>query len=480
MTPFSVFRPLAPAAVRPLLLAVATCLGAACASTTHVEQAQATAAPGDSHSIGSSGRGRGAEPSPELPNQDLTGDVLYEFLLGEIAGQRGNLALAAQTYADLAKRTRDPRVAGVRSKWRCMRACRRSRSKRRRSGPSRAPAAAGRLPPRRAAGRREARRRSRAVAGEAARGGGRESRERFMQLNRLLASNPDKATNLRVVQRPRAAKYPKLPQAHFAVGAGRRRSPATMPAALQRSRAGAGAAARLGARGDARGAGAAEDLAGRGGEAAGALRREVSEVARGAPRTTRACWSLDKRLPEARKQFEQLLRTTNPRQHRTSIYAVGLLAFQVKEYRGAEANMKRVLDLGYRDPKACAISSARSPRSRSTGRRRIAWYERDRSDSDHELPARMRTANAIAKQGKLDEARAYLRRSPPSSPSERAQLIVAEAQLLRDANRHERRVRAARRRRSASSPTSPTSCTTTRSPPRSSSASTCSRRTCAS
>ena len=46
-----------------------------------------------------------------LPLQELTGQTLYDFLLGEIAAQRGNPALAAQTFLDLAKRTRDPRVA---------------------------------------------------------------------------------------------------------------------------------------------------------------------------------------------------------------------------------------------------------------------------------------------------------------------------------------------------------------------------------
>src|SRR5204863_1981481 len=38
----------------------------------------------------------------------------------------------------------------------------------------------------------------------------------FMQLNRLLAANPDKAANLRVVRRL-ASKHPQLPQAHFAI-----------------------------------------------------------------------------------------------------------------------------------------------------------------------------------------------------------------------------------------------------------------------
>lgn len=50
-------------------------------------------------------------PEPELPKQDLSDTVLYEFLLAEIAAQRGNVGLAAQAYADLAKRTRDPRIA---------------------------------------------------------------------------------------------------------------------------------------------------------------------------------------------------------------------------------------------------------------------------------------------------------------------------------------------------------------------------------
>src|SRR5687768_11614310 len=42
---------------------------------------------------------------------ELDEPILYEFLLGEIALQRGDNGLAAQTFVDLAKRTRDPRVA---------------------------------------------------------------------------------------------------------------------------------------------------------------------------------------------------------------------------------------------------------------------------------------------------------------------------------------------------------------------------------
>jgi hypothetical protein len=43
--------------------------------------------------------------------RDLSEPTLYELLLGEIAQQRGDYALAAKTYLELARRTGDARVA---------------------------------------------------------------------------------------------------------------------------------------------------------------------------------------------------------------------------------------------------------------------------------------------------------------------------------------------------------------------------------
>src|SRR5690348_9273805 len=61
------------------------------------------------------GDGQAGQAEPEnraaYPKEELTEETLYEFLLAEIAGQRGNVALSAQAYVDLAKRTRDPRIA---------------------------------------------------------------------------------------------------------------------------------------------------------------------------------------------------------------------------------------------------------------------------------------------------------------------------------------------------------------------------------
>jgi len=51
------------------------------------------------------------EKAQNLPKVELSSQLLYEFLLAEIAGQRGNLGLATDAYLDLAKMTRDPRLA---------------------------------------------------------------------------------------------------------------------------------------------------------------------------------------------------------------------------------------------------------------------------------------------------------------------------------------------------------------------------------
>ena len=40
-----------------------------------------------------------------------TPEFVYKYLLGEVAGQRGDVVLASQLFLDLAKQTRDPRLA---------------------------------------------------------------------------------------------------------------------------------------------------------------------------------------------------------------------------------------------------------------------------------------------------------------------------------------------------------------------------------
>jgi tetratricopeptide (TPR) repeat protein len=362
--------------------------------------------------------------------EDLSEPTLYEFLLGEIALQRGDLPLAANTYLDLARRTRDPRVA--------RRAVEVANQAKETALALDAARLWNELEPSvhalqvLAATLVAAKRVEEAgpVIEKLFSADGVNRENAFMQLNRLLAGNPDKTANQRVV-RNIAAKYPQLPQAHFAVAqaaaiAGDNDGAITAAREAQKLQPDWELAVLL----------EAQVLQQRSPAAAA---KRLGEFVESYPSAREARLSyarvlvLEKRLPEARKQFEAVANASpkNP----DVVYAVGLLAYQLKDYSAAEEYMKRVLSLGYRDPEGVRYVLGQIAEEQKLWPRAIEWYE-SIATGDHVMPARMRTANAIAKQGKLDEARAFLKRVAAENPEDVVQLIVAEAQLLRDAQRH--------------------------------------------
>jgi len=372
-----------------------------------------------------------AAAQPAVPPSDLSEQTLYEFMLGEIAVQRGDFELAAKTYLDLAKRTGDARVAR-----RAVEVANQGQLSELALEAARAwyeiePGSAHAL---QVLGAMLVAAKRVDEAGPVleklltAEGVNRENA--FMQLNRLLAGNADKATNLRVI-RGLAAKYPQLPQAHFAVG---------QAAAIAGEDAAAVSAARqaLKLRPDWELAAMLEAQVLQKKSPAEAAKSlgafvEKNPNAREARLNYARVLVLDKRLPEARKQFEAVA-NANP-QNPEVIYAVGLLAFQLKDYKAAEGYMKRVLGLNYRDPDAARYLLGQIAEEQKQWPQAIQYYDAIK-ESDHELPARMRTANAMAKQGKVDEAIVFLRRVADERPEDEPQLIVAEAQILRDASRH--------------------------------------------
>jgi tetratricopeptide (TPR) repeat protein len=362
---------------------------------------------------------------------ELSESTLYEFLLGEIALQRGEADLAAQTYLELAKRTRDPRIARravevanqAQMPELAVEAAKNWYSLEPESSHALQVVAAMLVANKRVDEAEPYLRKLLAAPGSNLENG-------FMQLNRLLAGNPDKSSNLRVV-RNLAASHPQLSQAHFAVAqaaliagddeaalAAIRQAAALRPdwemaalleAQVMQKRSPAAAAKVLG-----------EFI-------------ERNPASREARLNYARVLVLDKRFAEARQQFEALL-AANPG-NTDVVYAVALLAFQLKDYPVAEENMKRLLGMGYRDPDAVRYLLGQVAEEQKLWPRAIEWYEQIKN-GEHALPARMRTANAIAKQGKLDEARDFLKRVGADNPDDQMQLVVAEAQLLRDVSRH--------------------------------------------
>jgi len=284
-------------------------------------------------------------PPANLPSQELTGQTLYDFLIGEIAAQRGSPGLAAQTFLELAKRTRDPRVARraveVANFARMPGVALESARIWHESDPGSAQALQAvtvlLIQSKRVEEAEPYIVKLLAPDAKAAANG-------FMQLARLLGSNPDTAANLRVM-RNLAAKYPDLPQAHLALSQ-------VAAAANDEALALAEVRSAMKLRPDWEIAAMyeAQLLQRRSpGEAAKHLAAFLEKYpdSRDVRLSHARMLVLDKRYPEAREAFESILKRF-PKDI-DAIYAVGLLAFQVKEYGVAEANMKRLLDLGYRD-----------------------------------------------------------------------------------------------------------------------------------
>ncbi len=139
----------------------------------------------------------------------------------------------------------------------------------------------------------------------------------------------------------------------------------------------------------------------------------------------------EKRYAEARVEFQRLLAAFPD--NTEVIYAVALLSLELKDTELAEANLKRLLELDYRDKDVVKIYLGQIAEDQKRFADALQWY-RSVEDGDQYLLARTRYAQLLAKQGQLEAARAWLRASEVNDPQQRVQLLLAEAQLLRDAN----------------------------------------------
>ena len=369
-------------------------------------------------------------PKPELPNQELSEAVLYEYLLAEIAGQRGSIGLSAQAYADMAKRTRDPRIAKRAAEVALY---------------ARMPSAAidaakiwyetepssmqalqvltGLLI--------EAKRHEEALPylQKLLSAEGNNTGDGFLQLSRLLANNQDKALALKLVQQL-AQPYPKLAQAHFAVAQ-------AAAAAEQRELALAEVRAAAALKPDWDLAVLLEAQLLQRQSNALALQRLATFLER-YPKAKEVRLSYarvlvaERNYTQARTEFQTLSRDFPD--NVDVVFAVGVLSLQLQDYALAETNFKRLLVLPYRDKNAVRLYLGQIAEEQKNYPEALRWYEEVASGEQY-LQAQVRYALVLNKQGNLDAARAHLRQVEVNSDQARVQLLLTEAQLLRDANR---------------------------------------------
>ena len=369
-------------------------------------------------------------PLSALPNMELNGGMLYEFLLAEVALQRGNVGLAAQAYVDLAKKTRDPRVAKRATEIALYARMSGIATESARIWLETEPQSAqalqtltGLLVSTNRLNEAQPYLKSLLVSG------GRSPADGFLQLNRLLGSNPDKAATLRTIQ-DLATAFPDLPEAKFAI-AQAALAAGQDPLALVQVREAASMRPdwELAALFEAR-------LLQK--TSVSAARERLAAYLKRNPKAREARMSYaralvaEQKLPEAHAEFQRLL--TEFPDNPDVVYAVGLLAFQLNDYPAARQSLERLLTMNFRDRNTLRLYLGQIAEEEKKLPDALRWYG-EVTRGEQYLNAQLRYAQVLAKQGNLEGARSHLRQVGAANAQQKGQLVLAEAALLRDAKR---------------------------------------------
>ena len=376
-----------------------------------------------------------AKPEPreqQLPGVELSEELLFKIMLAEVAVQRGQPHIAVQTYLDLARETRDPRIAqrATEVAWNARFV-------------SAALEAAGiwlQADP----GSTQARQIIAALlVNQAQLAEAQPHLEKwlaadrgnvgpnFLQLNSLLARHKDKAAVLKLMQ-ALAKPYPDVPEARLAV-AQAAWSAEEQQVALDEARA----ALKLKPDWEIAVLFVAQVLQRRSGEEAARYLDEYLQrhpKARDVRLTYARLLVTTKNFTEARKQFEALVGEYP--QNADVGMAVALLAIQANDFDAAESQLKRVLELNYKDPDVARYYLGQLNEERKRFDEALKWYATV-TEGEQYINAQSRYAGILAKQGKLPEARKHLQQAAARNSQQRVQLTQAEAQLLRDANQYQ-------------------------------------------
>jgi tetratricopeptide (TPR) repeat protein len=112
-------------------------------------------------------------------------------------------------------------------------------------------------------------------------------------------------------------------------------------------------------------------------------------------------------------------------------YAIGLIDLQLEDHADAESAFRRALGRGHPDPGAVYLGLGQAAEAAKRPDEAIDWY--GKVDSGDWMRAQMRIATLIAKRDGLAKGREFLQQIRPRTQEDRIQLVQGEAQLLRDA-----------------------------------------------
>ncbi len=377
-----------------------------------------------------------AEPQTEspstLPNVELSSDLLYEFLLSEIAGQRGNDTVAVGSSADLAKKTRDPRLA-MRATHLALQFGQYDKAIEslrlwRETDPSS-------LVARRMLSSILLRNGNIDAAGEEFRGllkaDEAHAGQTLVQIYQMLSGYPDKAAALKQY-REIAQPYPKLAEAHWGIA---QLALANGDEALAMSEAKQAHSLRpewnLAVSLEAQLLQKSSPQQG-----LDVLRSYLSSYPEAQEiRLQYARALLDqKQYKPAREQFQHMADSDpgNP----DFAYAIALISLQLNDLSNAEKQLKQALDKGKKDQDTVQYYLGQLSEAKKQPQEAMAYY-RQVKGGEYILPAQIRLAYLLSQNGQLAEARQLLQQAQTTDNSQRAKLAMVEAQLLREANQYD-------------------------------------------
>lgn len=384
-----------------------------------------------------------AAPKAQAPDEGLSPELMYRILLGDVALQRGEPALAARAYLEAARETRDATLAkrateiavGARARSLTVESARlwseldpsAPRPKQLLAALSGAGAKGFDSPGVGNDLKAELERvLADAAASPAALG------DAFLQLNRLLAYEPDKQATLRLVESV-AQPYPDLAEARFAVALAAYNTGLTELSTSAQALKEVDRALILKAGWERAAMLKAEILGKRSPAEATAY---LVDYLKAHPDSKAAAGALaqfyveQKRYAEARAIFERFWAAD--KSNRDYEFAIAALAVQMKDWQSAEKLFEDLKAANYDENGGVELYLAQI--ADETGRYALA-FDRYRAVPDGERAwiAKLRAATMLAKQNKMAEARRYLADLPAVTIEQRVQVRQAEAQLLRDA-----------------------------------------------
>lgn len=391
-----------------MALAVAGC------ATPGAQRTQQEAAP----------RGGAAQPPTEL-----SPELLYKFMMAEIAMQRGQPQAAVQTMLEVAQETGDPRIA--------QRATEMALNARMHKEALQASSLWLKADPQSQRARQVTA--ALLVTQEdlvTARGpleqwlasNPAEIAQNFLQLGQLLSRHKDKNAVYELM-RALAAPYPKVAEVRLALAQSASNANKA-DAALAESRAALDLKPEL----ELAALFHAQALQRR--SNADALKFlggyvERQPQAKDARLNYARLLAGDKRQAEARKQFELLLQQS-PKDPEIAM-AVALMAMQSGDRDAAEKYFQSALAAGHKAPDTIWMMLGQINEDRKQYDEALKYYGGITSGEQY-MNAQSRYATVLSKQGKLKEARSHLQSIQPRDNAQRLQLVQAEANLLREAN----------------------------------------------